>query len=79
MARPDVEERLDRVFRQSFAVEGLEEKMCMGSVKGWDSLGHVGLMIALQQEFGIRISPANALRLVDVKGIRAFLDENGIV
>jgi acyl carrier protein len=77
MSRLDLDERLRRVFRRSFAVDRLDDTVSMGNVKGWDSLGHVGLMLALQHEFGIRIPPARALTLVNVEQIRAFLNENG--
>jgi acyl carrier protein len=71
-----MEERLQRVFRQSFGVDTLEEGMSIGEVDGWDSLGHVALMMVLQQEFGVKISPARATKLVSVRDIRDFLREH---
>lgn len=71
-----MEERLVRVFRQSFGIDAVEDGMSVGEVDGWDSLGHVSLMMALQQEFGVRISPAWAVKLASVKNIKDFLREH---
>lgn len=73
-----MEERLRQVFQQSFGVGAIEDGMSIGSVEGWDSLGHVGLMMALQQEFGVRISPARAVELVSVNDIKAFLRKQAV-
>ena len=70
-----MEQRLRRVFRESFGVDDLEDGMSIGNVNGWDSLGHIGLMMVLQQEFGVSISPARAVNLVSVRDIRDFLKE----
>jgi acyl carrier protein len=35
------------------------------SVTGWDSMGHLNLVLAIEQEFGVRFSPG------DVEGIRS--------
>jgi acyl carrier protein len=71
-----MEEKLQQVFRESFGIETLDEEMSIGEVEGWDSLGHVALMMVLQQEFGVKISPARATKLISVKDIRAFLREH---
>ena len=71
-----MDDRLLRVFRQSFGVDKLDDEMSIGNVKGWDSLGHVGLMVVLQQEFGVKISPARAMKLGTVRDIRSFLKEH---
>ena len=73
-----MEEQLQRIFQQSFGVEQIDEETSIDNVKGWDSMAHVGLMMALQQEFGVSIAPAVAIELTDVGSIKAFLKNQGI-
>ena len=70
-------ERLVRVFQEAFAVTEVDDGMSIGDVEGWDSLGHVGLMMVLQQEFGVKISPARAVQLTNVRSIREFVEQQG--
>ena len=49
--------------------------MSIDNVSGWDSMGHVGLMMALQSEFGVSISPAVSIELTDIANIKKFLQE----
>lgn len=70
--------RLDRIFQQAFGVSPINDSMSFLNVNGWDSMAHVALMLALEREFGVSISPAVALDLTDVAAIRRFLLEHGI-
>jgi acyl carrier protein len=70
--------RLNRVFQQAFGVSEVNDSMSFLNVTGWDSMAHVALMLALEREFGVSISPVAALDLTDVAAIRRFLIERGI-
>jgi len=52
--------------------------MSIYNVAGWDSMAHVGLIMALQRQFHVSITPAEAIELTDVRAIKKFLDEKGI-
>jgi len=52
--------------------------MSIQNVENWDSMAHVGLMMALQQEFGVSIAPATAIELTDVASIKKYLLDQGI-
>jgi acyl carrier protein len=73
-----VADRLETVFRQSFEIEQFTEYLSIENVEGWDSMAHVGLILALQREFGVSISPADALELTSVKEILQYLMNRGI-
>jgi acyl carrier protein len=70
--------RLEKIFQESFGIDHLEDSMSIDNVSGWDSMAHVGLILALQKEFGVSISPADAIELTDIKGILQFLTNHGI-
>ena len=70
-----MEEQLRQIFRQSFGVEQIDDSMSIDNVSGWDSMGHVGLMMALQSEFGVSISPAASIELTDIPSIKKFIQK----
>jgi acyl carrier protein len=43
------------------------------SVKGWDSLGHIELMLALEMEFGVPLPTETIIELVSLEAIEGFL------
>ena len=43
----------------------------------WTSMGHVNLIVALEQEFDIKISPNEAEDMLSVKLVRDLLREKG--
>jgi acyl carrier protein len=70
--------RLEKIFRESFGVDRLEDAMSIDTVNGWDSMAHVGLIFALQKEFKVSISPADAIELTTVKEIIRYLAGAGV-
>jgi len=71
----NIEKRLLRLFKDAFGIEQLTDAMSIDTVDGWDSMAHVGLILALQKEFGVSISPMTALELTDIAAIRRFLTD----
>jgi acyl carrier protein len=41
-------------------------------------MAHVGLILALQKEFKVTISPADAINLTSVKGIIRYMMNRGV-
>ena len=70
-----ITERLESIFRQSFKIEEFSEDLSIENVTGWDSMAHVGLVLALQKEFNVSISPADAINLTSVKDIVRYLKD----
>jgi acyl carrier protein len=76
--RSTIADRLEAIFRQSFEIERFTEDLSIENVKGWDSMAHVGLILALQKEFGVSIPPADALELTSVKNIVQYMVNRGV-
>jgi acyl carrier protein len=70
-----IAKRVEAIFRQSFEIEKFTEDLSIDNVPGWDSMAHVGLILALQKEFGATITPAEAIELTNVKNIIKFLSK----
>jgi long-chain acyl-CoA synthetase len=49
-----------------------------GSLDGWDSLGHVKLMVEIQMAYRIYLEPAEVMKIETVSDIRALLRNKGL-
>jgi acyl carrier protein len=76
------EQRVLNVFRKVFPRVGklsdqeLKATVRRGSIEEWDSLGHMTLLAALGDEFAVRITPGQALKLKCVDDVTRILDDS---
>ena len=49
-----------------------------GTIEAWDSMGHLTLVLALEEQFKVSISIADAMEMVEVKKIKEILKKYGI-
>jgi acyl carrier protein len=70
--------QLEKIFCQAFGVDKIDDSMSIDIVPGWDSMAHVGLILALQKEFAVQIPPADALELTSVSSIIKYLVNQGV-
>jgi acyl carrier protein len=68
MQASEVEEKLAKTFHKVFGDSNLviNSAMTAADVKGWDSLTHVRLLLAVQREFRIRITASEATKFQTV-------------
>ena len=74
MTSEDLYSRLTPIFQDIFDDDDLvpEPSLSADQVYGWDSLAHINLVVAIEQEFGIRFASneieglANVGEFVDV-------------
>lgn len=45
------------------------------TVVGWDSLAHVNLVLALEQEFGIQFRPEEMMEMLSIELVAMLVDE----
>lgn len=66
--RTEIKARLQNVFRDVFDNEeiGLFDEMTAEDVEEWDSLKHVQLVVASEQEFGVIFKTAEIMELKNV-------------
>ena len=71
----DVDERLTEVFRAAFGDEALviEPQMTADDVAGWDSVTHITLIYAIEDEFGMKFSSRDLERLTCIGDILAIV------
>jgi acyl carrier protein len=60
------------------APEKISESTSADNLTAWDSLGHVNLMMAIEQTFDIYLDVEDFSKLTSVEAILAYLDSRDI-
>ncbi len=71
------EDRLLKTMAAVLGVDALAETDSPATVAAWDSVNHLNLVMALEAEFGVRLSPDDALAMPDVASVRRIVRERG--
>jgi len=71
---------IEDVVARVFGVEraGVDEDASPASVEGWDSMGHLNLVAALEKDFNVSIDIGDAVEMVNVRRIREILLVYGV-
>ena len=71
-----VERRLQAIFEAVFGPEisPLSDHDSPSTIKGWDSLNHVSLILALESEFGVQFDAEEIANLISVGAIQRRLE-----
>lgn len=74
MNSAELQGRLAKVFNTVFAGRvAADDPSVRDKARAWGSLQHVGLIIALEQEFGLRFDGADSAEMTTVARIEAAL------
>ncbi|MCX8062249.1 MAG: acyl carrier protein [Anaerolineales bacterium] len=57
-------------------IEGISDDLAFGDLPQWDSMGHMEVMMRLEEFFGIEINPDTIAALTSVAAIRQYLENN---
>ena len=68
MTKEEIYERLNTVFREVFDDDKIEVNPDTTSddIEDWDSLEHINLVAAVEQEFGVKFTMAQVLGMKNV-------------
>ena len=72
-----IEEIIGKVFNVD--PEELDDSSSRSSIKGWDSMGHLNLILALEEEFQVSIAIADAIEIRSVENIKYVLRNYGVL
>lgn len=75
-----VQDRVNNVMSAVFeiTIEQINENSSPDTIESWDSLKHMNLVIALEEEFDCQFSDIEIVDLLSYKLIMAILDDRGI-
>ena len=73
MEREEIYERLNNVFRDVFDDESIvvNDSTTSNDIEDWDSLEHINLVVAVEQEFGIKF---NMNEVTTMKNVGEMVD-----
>ena len=57
--------------------EQVNSDLSFGDLPQWDSMGHMEVMMTLEERFGVEINPETIASLTSIPAISAYLVENG--
>ncbi len=68
MTRKEVFERMNEVFRDVFDDEDIEvtDETTADDIEDWDSLEHINLVNAMEEEFGVKFTMGEIVSLKNV-------------
>lgn len=76
----DATARLHRTISDILGIDAasLTDDASPDTISTWDSLNHLNLVMALESEFGLSLSPEDALDMRTIGLIRTILRERGV-
>ena len=74
-----VDSRLRAVVAAVFGLiaEQIQDDASPRNIETWDSVGHIHLVLAVEEEFGLQFDPDEIPDLASVGAIRARLERSG--
>jgi acyl carrier protein len=70
MQQNDIYAALPGIFEDVFEYEGeLGPETTSSDVEGWDSIGHIRLVLAVEEKFNVRFEPKEVVGLKNLGGL----------
>lgn len=72
-----MEQQVIALLAETFGVpaESIPPDLALGRIPQWDSMGHMGLMMALEERFGVQVNADTIGALTSLPAILAHLTE----
>jgi acyl carrier protein len=70
-----MEQRLAEIFAETFHLptKDVRDALTPGDVRGWDSLGHMRLVSALEEAFGVTFVDDDVMQMASLEAIKSIL------
>ena len=74
------EQRFSRVVSAVLGIpaDTVRDDLAPDTADTWDSLNHINLIAALEQEFGVTVAAENLANAQTVRDLKALLAEHGV-
>jgi acyl carrier protein len=75
------ENRIKKVMSKVFKVDinSVDENASPDTIESWDSLKHMELILALEEEFNVELTPEETVEILSYKLIKITLKDHGIL
>lgn len=70
-------QRLKEIMSRLFEVplDKIPDDAAINALKGWDSLGHISLMMAVEQEFGVALTTEAMQQALTLPALEDFVSQ----
>jgi len=78
IAQKDLNQQVQAVLVEALKVEPelVTLELAFGDIPQWDSMGHMEVMMLLEENFGVEINPDTIATLVSVPEICIYIDQH---
>ena len=75
-----MEDRIRQIVSQVFGVpvDSVGEDSSPDTIPNWDSMSHIHLILALESEFSVDLSPEDSMEMLSVRLIQMILADSGV-
>ena len=67
----DLDVRLEKILKEVFQVEKIDLNFSMDEIPEWDSFKHYEVIIAIENEFKIKLSISDTIEIVSIPIIKS--------
>jgi len=67
----DLDARLEKILKEVFQVEKIDLNLSMDEIPKWDSFKHYELIIAVENEFKIKLEVADTIEIISIPIIKS--------
>lgn len=77
--KPNLTRHVESLLKEALKVseEQINPDLSFGDLPQWDSMGHMEVMMTLEERFGVEINAETIASLTSIPAICAYLTENG--
>jgi acyl carrier protein len=77
MEKNEIHFKIIQILKDLFNFENINDynKICQDDTEDWDSIGHIRLMLSIEQEFNIKIPLEEAIQLSCVGKIVDYIQQ----
>ena len=70
-SKTDLDTRLEKILKEVFQVEKIDLNFSMDEIPKWDSFKHYELIIAVENEFKIKLEIADTIEIISIPIIKS--------
>ena len=70
-SKTDLDTRLEKILKEVFQIEEIDLNFSMDEIPEWDSFKHYELIIAVENEFKIKLADADTIEITSIPIIKS--------
>ena len=74
-SKTDLDVRLEKILKEIFQVEKIDLNLSMDEIPEWDSFKHYELIVAVENEFKIKLKIADTMAITSIPIIKSKISK----